>query len=491
MAPAPLASGRIVSGRTRVMEVSTRSARVDAYEAVLVASERPVVLKLFDASLGEAAHAALQSAAAVSRELPRGQALEVIEVGIDAETGCPYVVTERATRPSLAHLVQLCPLPPSDVVAMVRSLARALGAAHERGLPHLGLKPSNVFVGPPPGCEVQLGDFGSMPARSTSGTLDPVGAPWVSPEQAFGGLPPGVSSDVFSAALVVFFAMTGKPYWRAFASGGDPSSWEPEIWAPRTPASVRAKELGATLEATWDPVFESALDVDPARRPRSIAELAESLARVARGESALAAPAPVVPRFEMPAGLEAPTAPASVPRAVPSSLPPPPTHGRARVAWIAGAVALGILVATGVGVARLASRDPPRAPSAATPPATPSTPSPANAAAAAATSSATAPPSIAEAPTPPPPPSPGPAAPTASASDAPPSMTPEMAMLVVSCNPPCDSIWVDGHPASDAPVGHEMPPGVHMVGANLAHHASKVQPVLLRRGKVTKLDVTF
>ncbi len=66
-----------------------------------------------------------------------------------------------------------------------------------------------------------------------------------------------------------------------------------------------------------------------------------------------------------------------------------------------------------------------------------------------------------------------------------------MATLLVTCNPPCDSIWVDGHPASDATTGKPLAPGVHMIGANLARHPSKVQPVLLRRGAVTRVDVDF
>jgi hypothetical protein len=66
-----------------------------------------------------------------------------------------------------------------------------------------------------------------------------------------------------------------------------------------------------------------------------------------------------------------------------------------------------------------------------------------------------------------------------------------MATLLVTCNPPCDSIWVDGHPAPDAATGKPLPPGVHMIGANLARHTSKVQPVLLKRGEVTRVDVDF
>ncbi len=68
---------------------------------------------------------------------------------------------------------------------------------------------------------------------------------------------------------------------------------------------------------------------------------------------------------------------------------------------------------------------------------------------------------------------------------------PQMSTLLVTCTPVCDSIWVDGHPAPDAATGKPLSPGVHMVGANLARRPSKVQPVLLKRGEVTRVDVDF
>jgi hypothetical protein len=62
---------------------------------------------------------------------------------------------------------------------------------------------------------------------------------------------------------------------------------------------------------------------------------------------------------------------------------------------------------------------------------------------------------------------------------------------VVECKPSCDSVWVDGHPAPDALEGRLMPPGVHQIGANLAHHPSKIQPVVLKRGQAFRLSLDF
>jgi serine/threonine protein kinase len=337
---------------------------------------------------------------------------------------------------------------------------------------------------------VQLADFGATLARAATGgpVVDPEGAPWLSPEQAFGGLPPGVGSDIFSTALVVFFALTGRSYWSAFSAGGDTAAWAREIWAVRAPASVRAAELGSSLPPAWDIPFARALDVDPARRPRSITELADAFARAARGEPALD-PAPIsLPRFEV-----APRTPPLPP--VSPSAPTSPsfrTLSRARstrTAWIAGSLGAAVLLGGAVVSSARLGHHPAPAPA----PATTSTPPTFAASAAVVVPTPTPlpaapPPSVA--PTTPSPPSPPRPVPSTSATSSP-SADPQMATLLVSCNPPCDSVWVDGHPAPDTATGKPMPPGVHMIGANLAHHPSKVQPVLLKRGEVTRFDVDF
>ncbi len=253
MAAPELAAGHILGGRYTIVGSMGRGARVATYEAVS-APNRQVVVKLYDPALGPPTLATLRAAEAVTRDLPRGAALEVVEVGVDGGSGAAMVVTERSPRPSLADLVQLCPLSAAEAATLARNLARALGAAHERGLAHLGLKPRNVFVGPAPACEVQLADFGSTVARAAPGgaAVDPLDVPWLAPEQVFGGAAPGVASDVFSAALVVFFALTGRSFWTAGAGPLEPAAWSNEVWAPRPRHPLRARPRRRSLPPPAD-----------------------------------------------------------------------------------------------------------------------------------------------------------------------------------------------------------------------------------------------
>ena len=463
-----------------------RGARVAAYEAVSAPS-RQVVVKLYDPALGPPTLATLRAAEAVTRDLPRGSTLEVLEVGVDGGSGAAMVVTERSARPSLAHLVQLCPLAPPEAATLARNLARALAPAHERGLPHLGLKPTNLFVGPAPACDVQLADFGSTVARAAPGgaAVDPVDVRWLAPEQVFGGAAPGVASDVFSAALVVFFALTGRSYWRSAAGPIDPAEWSKEAWGPRVPASARAAELGQKLGTEWDAPFARALDVDPARRHHSIADLADAFERAARGE-----PADAYEPTQAPAPGMAPS-PWVQPPAPRAQAPTFLIRERTRTPWIvAGAAGVVVLLGLAIVGVKLASRTTHAAPLpvASTAPAAVASSVPS---AAVASATPPAPAALSATDAPPEAPSASSASSAPSAPPATPTVPPGRSLLIVTCNPPCDSVWVDGHPAPDAAQGRPMPPGVHQVGANLAHHPSKIQPVLLRGGQAFRLDVDF
>jgi hypothetical protein len=450
---------RVIGGRYTVSDSLSVSSKVATYRASGM-TKGQVVVKVYGAALGGAGAAALRLAAAATLDLPRSCALEVLEVGVDSELASTFVVTELSGWPSLSHLVDLCPLSATDASALATSLARALAPAHERGLWHLGLKPNNVFVGPSPACDVRLADFSSTIARAALGkaTDDPAITPWLAPEQASGSAA-GLACDVYSAALVVFYALTGHSIWPAEgrSKGG---------MAPR--ASSRAAQLGVSLGPGWDAAFARALAVEPDRRHASIGQLAEAFERAARGEPTIE---PLV--ADLPPDAAAPS-PARAPLAPADAIPAP---GRSRLPWIlAGGVGLAVL---GVGALVAAHRAPPPRGLAVEPVATPSP--------------AKAPPTS---PAPELPATPGSAAvvaPAAASSTAsrPAAVDRNHALLVVTCRPTCDSVWVDGHPIAHAADGTLLAPGVHMVGANLARHASTVKPVLLRGGETHPFDVDF
>src|SRR5262249_39654768 len=160
--------------------------------------------------------------------------------------------------------VELCPMSLSEVVLLLAGLGRALERARAYGLTHGALKPTNVFVGPAPAYVVRVTDFGASLVRAALANPDANAraSRWLAPEQADGGGAAGAHTDVFSAALVAFFAATGRSLWRAPAA--DLQAWKSELHGARASVSARAADHGVTLPIALDAVFARALAVHPA-----------------------------------------------------------------------------------------------------------------------------------------------------------------------------------------------------------------------------------
>src|SRR5690606_3682569 len=74
--------------------------------------------------------------------------------------GRPYFVMEMLEGESLATRVDRGALDPAEVVTIARQLATALAAAHDRGVIHADVTPSNVLVLGTDDLHVKLVDFG-------------------------------------------------------------------------------------------------------------------------------------------------------------------------------------------------------------------------------------------------------------------------------------------------------------------------------------------
>src|SRR5450432_2554353 len=102
----------------------------------------------------------------------------------------------------------------TEAVALVRRVAEALGAAHERGVVHRDVKPSNLFIVRDDLARVKLLDFGvariSEADKFSTRTGVMIGTPgYMAPEQARGDRDVGPRADVFALGCVLFELLTG------------------------------------------------------------------------------------------------------------------------------------------------------------------------------------------------------------------------------------------------------------------------------------------
>src|SRR5262249_7806323 len=116
-------------------------------------------------------------------------------------------------------------------------------------------------------------DFGIakwLQETRSAGNSQVIGSPlWMAPEQWQPNAPIGPATDAWALALVMFFALTGRPYWRR----ADSDAISPIIVDAGSPPiakpSERALELGspAFVPPGFDEWFLACLARSPAQRP--------------------------------------------------------------------------------------------------------------------------------------------------------------------------------------------------------------------------------
>jgi hypothetical protein len=182
-----------------------------------------------------------------------------------------------------ALLRSSAPLAPERAVLIAGQLAEALDAAHQRGLVHRDVKPSNVLLDQQSGHDhAYLADFGLTRSSQADGPADGqfMGTvDYVAPEQIRGGEVDG-RADQYALGCLLFECLTGSLPYRH-------SSEVAAIFAHLDEAPPAASERHEALPPAVDPVLARAMAKEPAQRFDSCRQL------VAAAHDALGlAPAP-------------------------------------------------------------------------------------------------------------------------------------------------------------------------------------------------------
>lgn len=157
----------------------------------------------------------LREARAASR-IQHPNIVDVFDFGY-LRDGRPYFVMELLSGASLGDLIDRGALPPPKALAIAKQLACALAAAHERGVIHADVTPSNVLVSDDESLSVKLVDFGLAELRDGLERPDDpnseyvLGTPsYISPEQIRGQ---GATelSDQYSLGVVLYEMLVGRP----------------------------------------------------------------------------------------------------------------------------------------------------------------------------------------------------------------------------------------------------------------------------------------
>lgn len=214
-----LTPGALV-GQYRVMRHLGAGGMGSVYHVTHATLGRALALKVLHASVlssdPDSAGRFLREARAAAR-IKHTSIVDVFDFGYLGD-GRPYIVMELLGGHSLADAID-GPLEPRRVIHLAKQLASALAAAHDSGVIHADLSPSNVLVD---GDVAKLVDFGLAQLRDEAPALDPsqpaefvFGTPsYISPEQ-IRGLGADERSDQYSFGAVVFEMLAGRPPFKA------------------------------------------------------------------------------------------------------------------------------------------------------------------------------------------------------------------------------------------------------------------------------------
>ena len=162
----------------------------------------------------------------------------------------------------------------AGVLAIIEQACRGLHAAHQQGLVHRDVKPSNIFV--MDDNSVKVIDFGLARATSATDTNSLRGTyPYMAPEQ-FERKPPTPLSDLFSLGVVTYQALTRR---RPFQGTEDQTIEAIQRFNP-PPVSALNREVNYPISM----VVAKALAKQPRHRFLNMLEFAEALQKAARNE---------------------------------------------------------------------------------------------------------------------------------------------------------------------------------------------------------------
>jgi serine/threonine-protein kinase len=189
-----------------------------------------------------------------------------------------YMVLEYVPGRSLYQMIRDeggGPLRVPDAARLFLQVAAGLGAAHESGLIHRDVKPSNLMITPDGDAKILdlglarlVGEEGALTRQNVViGTLD-----YASPEQLGDAAHADQRSDLYSIGCTLYFTLAGRPPFE----GGDVVN---KIFKQRMEDPEPLERVVRGVPSSFAAIVRKLMNKDPADRYGSCPELAADLAR--------------------------------------------------------------------------------------------------------------------------------------------------------------------------------------------------------------------
>ena len=263
-----IALGAILDGRYLLEKVIGVGASATVFRALDESLDRlPVAVKVAhrggDARIFEQTVQRYRSEVAIGRTLSHPNIVRTYEFGITAG-GTPYQTMELVAGESLAELVgrECGTIPAERRYLILKGVLEALSYAHEQGVAHRDVKPSNIFLGADG--SIKLGDFGIARSIGAELQLTRTGellgtVRYMSPERLAGHVG-DTAGDVFAFGLLCFQLVTGEAPSVAEALPGVLKEY-------RSEEPLRRLRVHPNSSTEWEGIVGSCCARDPRNRP--------------------------------------------------------------------------------------------------------------------------------------------------------------------------------------------------------------------------------
>jgi serine/threonine-protein kinase len=264
--------GTVLGGRYRLIELLGQGGMARIYRGHDNQLDRQVAVKILRSEYGRDPDFGFRfrHEAQAAASLNHPNIVGVYDYGQD-EAG-PFIVMELVEGEDLASIIKRSgALPPRQAARIVGETARALHAAHQRGIVHRDVKPGNIMIDREG--RVKVADFGIARAIAEAQMTLPgttLGSVhYFSPEQARGDQATA-ASDIYSLGIVLYELLTGRRPWEADSAAAVAMA---RLAGPAPDPSALRPGLPADLVA----IDRKALATEPADRWTSAASMAAAI----------------------------------------------------------------------------------------------------------------------------------------------------------------------------------------------------------------------
>lgn len=273
--------GTTLDDRYAILRLIGKGGMGAVYEARNTRTNRRVAIKVIQGQMDAAHIARFQREASVVGAVDSQHITLVYDTGVDRNTNLPYIAMEMLDGEDVDEMVdRLGPLPVDLALRIAYQACLGLEAAHKIGIVHRDIKGANLFLHKREGGErvVKILDFGiakstgtEVPHAGLTQTGTVLGSPlYMSPEQAKGGHI-DARSDLWSLGITLYEMLCGSQPLVHIQQLGELII--AICTAPVPSLQTRAPHLPPQVVE----LVHRALQIDPAHRYQSAAEMAQTI----------------------------------------------------------------------------------------------------------------------------------------------------------------------------------------------------------------------